>query len=435
VQDDIARMEYEFSRRGTCVQAPNRAQNLRLHFTSDGLCVTPRLGADKSWTWSWATRGWGRQGSETALAKLPPSPCANRIEYAYGDLREWYVNAESGVEQGFTIEHRPEGEGPLFIEGVWEGSLQGRWDEECDAIGFYTSQGAEVFRYAELVAMDATGRELPSDLQLLGNRIRLEVNDSAAAYPLTIDPIMTAPAWEFWIVDEGIRLSFAVSTAGDVNGDGYSDVLLGALDYDGVHENEGRAFLFRGLPEGLADCYPWNYAGGAASAKFGAALSPAGDVNGDGYDDVIIGAPCYPNDSGGTGKVFIFTGSGEGLSAEPYWTRESDRPSSYGYSVSWAGDVNADGYDDVLVGQPTYSFETIENGGRVSVYVGSPQGLSLFWGVSYPQDDAHMGFDVAGVGDIDCDGYDDILFSLVWPGMEGRVISYRGGGCRRRGLA
>ena len=95
----------------------------------------------------------------------------------------------------------------------------------------------------------------------------------------------------------------------------------------------------------------WTAESNQASAYFGHSVSTAGDVNGDGYSDVIVGAINYDNGQTDEGRAFVYYGSASGLSASANWTAESDQASAYfGYSVSTAGDVNGDGYSDVIVG-------------------------------------------------------------------------------------
>ena len=82
-----------------------------------------------------------------------------------------------------------------------------------------------------------------------------------------------------------------MATAGDVNGDGYADVIVGAAHYDNGQTDEGRAFVYHGAATGLGTAAAWTAEGNQASAVFGVSVGTAGDVNGDGYADVIVGAP------------------------------------------------------------------------------------------------------------------------------------------------
>ena len=144
---------------------------------------------------------------------------------------------------------------------------------------------------------------------------------------------------------------FSVGTAGDVNGDGISDVIVGAY-------GENKVYVFYGSADGLSTIPAWTAVSDQAGALFGVSVGTAGDVNGDGYSDVIVGASYYEGFKGG---VFVYYGSADGLPVDPgeniatpvsaAWTAESDQPNAYfGCSVGTAGDVNGDGYSDVFCG-------------------------------------------------------------------------------------
>jgi hypothetical protein len=154
------------------------------------------------------------------------------------------------------------------------------------------------------------------------------------------------------------HFSYCVATAGDVNGDGYSDVIIGADLFDNGQSNEGRAFVYHGwstMLAGLSAMPNWMAESDQVNAIFGRAVAGAGDVNGDGYSDVIVGAYQYDNDQSNEGRAFVYHGSSSGLSATANWTAESDQADAYfGIWVSSAGDVNGDGYSDVIVGAYFY---------------------------------------------------------------------------------
>jgi hypothetical protein len=207
-----------------------------------------------------------------------------------------------------------------------------------------------------------------------------------------------------WTIEKGDEFGYATSTAGDVNGDGFDDVIIGAPFEDEEYAYYGSA---NGLNAGSVP--DWTAVNGADSV-FGYSVSIAGDVNGDGYDDVIVGAPGYDTNDVDTGEARVYIGSANGLSADPIWIAYGDRRlAEFGWSVSTAGDVNGDGYDDVIVGSPvvTFSGEQLAYG-----FYGSPEGPSANpnWVVTHVGDAGDtFGRSVAKAGDVNGDGFDDVI--------------------------
>ncbi len=224
----------------------------------------------------------------------------------------------------------------------------------------------------------------------------------------------------------GANFGISVSTAGDVDGDGYADVIVGARYYDNGETDEGRAFVYRGSASGLSAVEGWTAESNRANAEFGDCVSTAGDVNGDGYADVIVGAYAYDNGEAEQGAAFVYHGSASGPSATADWTVEGDQADAwFGNSVATAGDVNGDGYTDVIVGAPRYdNVET--NEGRAYVYHGSASGLSATpaWIAESNQDGAGFGFRATTAGDVNGDGYADVIIG-AWGYSNGE--SYEGG--------
>jgi len=219
---------------------------------------------------------------------------------------------------------------------------------------------------------------------------------------------------------------FDVASAGDVNGDGYDDVIVGANNSDSGGSNAGKAYLYYGSFFGLSTTHDWAVQGEAADDQFGYSVASAGDVNRDGYADVIVGA--YKNDSGGSnaGKAYVYHGSSSGLSTTPDWTDLGKAAYEYfGYCVASAGDVNGDGYDDVIVGAWGNN-----SGGYIAgvayVYHGSSSGLSTTpdWSDEGEDINDYFGASVAGAGDVNGDGYDDVIVGAC--NIYGSGSTYRG---------
>jgi hypothetical protein len=235
------------------------------------------------------------------------------------------------------------------------------------------------------------------------------------------------PAWEFESDIPVAEFGFSVATAGDVNGDGFADVLVGAPGYD---THRGRVYLFTGSPSGLSKTPAWIFDGEAAHDRLGSAVATAGDINGDGIADIVVGAPAH---DGVRGRVYVFYGSPHGLSKTPDKVLDGPVPyAEFGAVLAPVGDVNGDGISDLLITARRYPDEKL-NAGRAYVYHGSRNGLGdrPDWEArSWESWNAYgqFGLSAGSAGDFNCDGYGDVVIGEaspdgVWPtqGMFGIV--------------
>ncbi len=208
--------------------------------------------------------------------------------------------------------------------------------------------------------------------------------------------------------------SWSIAGAGDVNGDGYADIVVGAYWADpGGRMEAGTASVFHGSGAGLNATAARVLEGAAAGDGFGWDSAGAGDLNGDGFGDIIVGAPAAdPAGRMSAGSASVFHGSPSGISMTPERTLNGAATSdSLGVSVSAAGDVNGDGFADLLIGANLADPGGRMDAGTLSVFHGSASGVGstaarVLDGVAAGD---LFGWSSAAVGDVDQDGFDDIL--------------------------
>jgi hypothetical protein len=238
----------------------------------------------------------------------------------------------------------------------------------------------------------------------------------------------------YWGEDAGDCSGFAVAGAGDVNGDGYDDFLIGAYGAStGSTSDTGQAYLIFGKASGWSMDTDLSNADASFIGKnqydsVGYDLAGAGDVNGDGYDDILLGAPFDDDGAGDAGVTFLFLGKPSGwamdtkvATADASFLGEAASDES-GYSISGAGDVNGDGYDDFIIGARENDAGA-DRAGQAYLIFGKASGWAMNTSLSDANasflgenEDDVAGWDVAGVGDVDRDGYDDILIGA--PGND-----------------
>jgi LPXTG-motif cell wall-anchored protein len=228
--------------------------------------------------------------------------------------------------------------------------------------------------------------------------------------------------------------SKSLSPIGDINGDGVEDFAIGAQNYPsgGV---QGRVYIFFGgaVAGSLLAIDADVIITGEASSNFGESIAPAGDVNGDGFDDLIVGASYYTSGGiGYRGRAYIFYGSATfgtvgtiAASAADVIMEGEAAYNILGSLVSSAGDVNGDGFDDVIVGAKWYT--AFSFAGRAYVFYGSAN-----MGAANPINASssnivitseaagdNLGAEASGVGDVNGDGFDDLAVGSPRNGAGG----------------
>jgi len=156
-----------------------------------------------------------------------------------------YRNDEKGMRQDFIVKRKPDGNGDLRL-WLYAEMQGGTVSTTAEQISFLTESGAEAMRYSDLKVWDANQKRLKARFEKVGNQVAIVVSDRKAMYPITIDPLSTTPNWTAESNQASAYFGFSVASAGDVNGDGFSDVIVGAYGFDNGETDEGRAFVYHG---------------------------------------------------------------------------------------------------------------------------------------------------------------------------------------------
>ena len=242
---------------------------------------------------------------------------------------------------------------------------------------------------------------------------------------------------------------FSFTGAGDVNNDGFDDLVFGvpgnreggyvecnpAVNQECINGDAGQTYLIFGRSEGwkqnmsLQDSNA-SFIGEGPTDRAGQSVAGGGDFNGDGIDDLIIGAYTNPENGHNAGQVYLILGKTSGwqmdtpLSEADASFRGDGKWANAGEKVAFAGDVNKDGFDDILIGSPNYVYGERGPGsensiGRVDLVLGRDHGLRMDMDLSNSDasfltkkkeytNNAEVGMIFCGIGDVNADGYDDI---------------------------
>ncbi|MBL9148664.1 MAG: FG-GAP repeat protein [Phycisphaerae bacterium] len=230
----------------------------------------------------------------------------------------------------------------------------------------------------------------------------------------------------------GGKFGFSVAAAPDLTGDGRGDYVVGAPDEDnGATTNAGRIYVYSGNTGNLVRSH--NSPNAESFGQFGFAVAGIPDVNNDNRGDYVVGAPfedpgAQPSDSG---KAYVYNGS-TGALLHSLTSGEPDSGGRFGFSVAGLPDVGGNGFGDVLVGAP---YETLEQSGDdffqagfAYLFSGTSGALAQTFSepVENQQTDGYFGYGVGGIRDMDGDGLAEMIIGAPgWPSYNAYV--YNGG--------
>jgi hypothetical protein len=325
----------------TIYAAANKAQDLSVSFTPSGVRLTSAVASGPSWGWGMELQSWSY--GKRALPVRPASLAVleGRIEYRRGILTEWYANGPAGVEQGFTLQRPPSSRrgGELVLRLALSGDLVPTLAREEGSLLLARAGGDRILRFGGLRAFDAAGRSLPARMELRDSELAFLVDDTAAVYPVTVDPLLSRET-KLTPSDAAADDLFGFSVA--ISGE---TALVGSPGHD---SSSGSAYAF--VRSGGIWSQEQKLTAGDASAGdlFGRTVAIDGDT-------AVVGAP-FGGDAGeSSGSAYVLVRSGG------VWSQQQKLTASDAAAVSSVGVSK----DTAVIGSHTSGsvYVFVRNGG------------------------------------------------------------------------
>ena len=345
---------------GAAYELKNAKNNLLAYITADGLQATSLGETQKPWRLGLTLKNYGYGNSLSALQAGEVTSKGNRVEISRhsslgaqpSPLTEWFVNTNRGIEHGLTIPASPGGrkEGDaLMLRFQVTGDLRAHSNEAQNAAFFNRESDSLLLGYDNLLVVDAKGHAMKARMKIESVDLVIEVEDSGAEYPLTIDPLFTN-VQKIGASDRQTQDRFGASVAISVD-----TLVVGAnMDDTGANSEQGSAYVFVRTDTSWVEQQKLTASDGAADDQFGSSVSISGNT-------VIVGAPL--DDVGANadqGSAYVFVRAGTS------WTQQAKLTASDGAASDNFGHAVAIDGNSVIVGANLDDVVAVDRG---SAYV------------------------------------------------------------------
>ncbi|HYL37027.1 MAG TPA: hypothetical protein VEV17_14020 [Bryobacteraceae bacterium] len=332
---------YGVERDGSSYGAQNQAQRFAITFRSDeaGLSLADSAAHDVV---TLRLLGYGYGDRLVAPSPAKRWAAGRRVEYRRGNLTEWYENDQRGLEQGFTLAHPPVkgAAGPLVFALAVGGDLAPKIEAPGEAL-LIDSGGHAEMRYTDLRAWDSKRRPLAARLEVQNRQVRIIVDDRAAVYPITIDPLVSSIILQ---ASDGVSAdNMGTSLAVDGN--------IAVVGAPGNAGSKGEALVFVRSGSTWTQQTTLTASDGVREDRFGISVAVSGGT-------ILVGASTQAS---GRGAAYVFLETG------PNWSQQAELTATDGNAGDGFGTSVALNGTTGVVGAPGRA-----NGkGTVYVYTGT----------------------------------------------------------------
>jgi len=400
---------------GDGYRAPNPGQNWQTQFDGAGFLTQPEKG---DWRWGLALRRYGFPGYEQTASKASSMKAeGQRLTYERGtSLKEWFVNDSRGLEHGFTVAKRLDGynKTPLQFGFSVLGNLQPVVSNDGNEVRFVNQSGIVIVTYNKLEVLDADGRSLPAHFVAGPHVLTVSIDESAARYPITVDPIAQQAYIKASNTNAGDLFGSWIAISGDTVVVGAPSERSAATGVNGDQTNNsaanaGAAYVFVRNGTTWSQQAYLKASNTGAQDFFGIAVAISGNTivvgaQGEASAATAINGNQSDNSAPNAGAAYIFVRNGTTWTQQAYLKASNAEANDFfGRSVAISGNtvvIGAIGEDSAAMGVNGNQFDnSASDSGAAYVFVRNGTTWTQQAYLKASQNDTHFGFAVGISGD------------------------------------